>query len=202
VRAPPSLPPVAHSHPTALRTALLCYSCIPSLALALVRGSAALSRSPSIGTFWAISVPLPDPQIIDLLIRADGRRARSTSKKHGHDSADAYLAADAVLVGLRPPDGQNDPLPDSLEVDEVDSSEFRASETACKSDQQQRPISEVLEPICVVPATSFCEYADTKPRKTPKWFALGEDRPVWHSPVCGHLARRARAKERASGWAA
>src|SRR6202030_4557964 len=25
---------------------------------------------------------------------------------------------------------------------------------------------------CIVPATSFCEYADTKPRKTPKWFAL------------------------------
>jgi hypothetical protein len=24
---------------------------------------------------------------------------------------------------------------------------------------------------CVVPATSFCEYADTKPRKTPTWFA-------------------------------
>jgi hypothetical protein len=23
---------------------------------------------------------------------------------------------------------------------------------------------------CIVPATSFCEYADTKPRKTPKWF--------------------------------
>jgi hypothetical protein len=31
-------------------------------------------------------------------------------------------------------------------------------------------------------ATSFCEYADTKPRKTPKWFAL---------------ARRARPQERA-----
>jgi putative SOS response-associated peptidase YedK len=23
----------------------------------------------------------------------------------------------------------------------------------------------------IVPAASFCEYADTKPRKTPKWFA-------------------------------
>ena len=29
---------------------------------------------------------------------------------------------------------------------------------------------------CVVPATSFCEYLDTKPRKTPIWFALSEDR--------------------------
>jgi len=35
---------------------------------------------------------------------------------------------------------------------------------------------------CVVPATSFCEYADTKPRKTPVWFALGEDRPLFAFP--------------------
>ncbi len=32
---------------------------------------------------------------------------------------------------------------------------------------------------CVVPATSFCEYADTKPRKTPIWFALRNDRPLF-----------------------
>ena len=32
---------------------------------------------------------------------------------------------------------------------------------------------------CVVPATSFCEYADTKPPKTPIWFALGTDRPLF-----------------------
>jgi hypothetical protein len=32
---------------------------------------------------------------------------------------------------------------------------------------------------CIVPATSFCEYADTKPRKTPKWFALSEDGPLF-----------------------
>jgi putative SOS response-associated peptidase YedK len=32
---------------------------------------------------------------------------------------------------------------------------------------------------CIVPATSFCEYADTKPRKTPKWFALDSDRPLF-----------------------
>ena len=31
---------------------------------------------------------------------------------------------------------------------------------------------------CLVPFTSFCEYGDTKPRKTPTWFALGEDRPL------------------------
>lgn len=31
---------------------------------------------------------------------------------------------------------------------------------------------------CVVPFTSFCEYADTKPRKTPTWFALDETRPL------------------------
>ena len=32
---------------------------------------------------------------------------------------------------------------------------------------------------CIVPATSFCEYLDTKPRKTPIWFALGEDRSLF-----------------------
>ena len=32
---------------------------------------------------------------------------------------------------------------------------------------------------CLIPATSFCEYADTKPRKTPIWFALNEDRPLF-----------------------
>ena len=32
---------------------------------------------------------------------------------------------------------------------------------------------------CIVPATSFCEYADTKPRKTPIWFALDADRPLF-----------------------
>ena len=32
---------------------------------------------------------------------------------------------------------------------------------------------------CLVPATSFCEYADTKPRKTPTWFALNEMRPLF-----------------------
>jgi putative SOS response-associated peptidase YedK len=31
---------------------------------------------------------------------------------------------------------------------------------------------------CVVPFTTFCEYADTKPRKTPTWFALKDDRPL------------------------
>jgi putative SOS response-associated peptidase YedK len=29
-----------------------------------------------------------------------------------------------------------------------------------------------------VPWTSFCEYADTKPKKTPTWFALNECRPL------------------------
>lgn len=30
----------------------------------------------------------------------------------------------------------------------------------------------------LIPFTSFCEWEDTKPRKTPRWFALNEDRPV------------------------
>jgi putative SOS response-associated peptidase YedK len=32
---------------------------------------------------------------------------------------------------------------------------------------------------CLVPVSSFSEYADTKPKKTPNWFALGEDRPLF-----------------------
>jgi putative SOS response-associated peptidase YedK len=31
---------------------------------------------------------------------------------------------------------------------------------------------------CVVPFNSFCEYADTKPKKTPTWFAFDEGRPL------------------------
>jgi putative SOS response-associated peptidase YedK len=31
---------------------------------------------------------------------------------------------------------------------------------------------------CLGPWTSFCEYADTRPKKTPTWFALDETRPL------------------------
>ena len=32
---------------------------------------------------------------------------------------------------------------------------------------------------CLVPVSAFSEYADTKPRKTPVWFALDEERPLF-----------------------
>jgi putative SOS response-associated peptidase YedK len=32
---------------------------------------------------------------------------------------------------------------------------------------------------CLVPVTSFCEWEDTKPKKTPVWFALDESRPLF-----------------------
>lgn len=35
------------------------------------------------------------------------------------------------------------------------------------------------ESRCVVPVSSFCEYADTKPKKTPMWFALNEGRDLF-----------------------
>ena len=35
---------------------------------------------------------------------------------------------------------------------------------------------------CLVPVTSFSEYADTKPRKTPVWFALDESRLLFALP--------------------
>jgi putative SOS response-associated peptidase YedK len=34
------------------------------------------------------------------------------------------------------------------------------------------------ESRCLVPMSSFCEYADTKPKKTPRWFAIDESRPL------------------------
>ncbi|RJF70877.1 SOS response-associated peptidase [Rhodopseudomonas palustris] len=34
------------------------------------------------------------------------------------------------------------------------------------------------ESRCLVPFSSFCEYADTKPKKTPTWFALDDSRPL------------------------
>src|ERR1700722_4587525 len=52
---------------------------------------------------------------------------------------------------------------------------------------------------CIVPATSFCEYADTKPRKTPKWFALSQDRPCLPSLAYGPLGA-ACGGQRARQW--
>src|SRR5208282_5864277 len=66
---------------------------------------------------------------------------------NGSAQRDADLPADAVLVSLRPPDGQYDPLPNPLDVFEVDRSELGTPEAACEPDQQQRPISEVLDPV-------------------------------------------------------
>jgi putative SOS response-associated peptidase YedK len=51
---------------------------------------------------------------------------------------------------------------------------------------------------CIVPATSFCQYADTKPRKTPKWFALGEDRPLFAFAGLWTLWRGVRGPKSAS----
>jgi putative SOS response-associated peptidase YedK len=34
------------------------------------------------------------------------------------------------------------------------------------------------ESRCLVPMSSFCEYAGTTPPKTPKWFAIDETRPL------------------------
>jgi putative SOS response-associated peptidase YedK len=31
---------------------------------------------------------------------------------------------------------------------------------------------------CVVPWTSFCEYEDTKPKKTKRWFSIDEEKPL------------------------
>ena len=36
-----------------------------------------------------------------------------------------------------------------------------------------------LSSRCIVPATSFCEYVDAKPRKAPIWYALNDGRPLF-----------------------
>jgi hypothetical protein len=59
--------------------------------------------------------------------RPDGTVNRSTER-------DADLASDAVLVGLRPADRENDPLPNLLEVNEVYCGNLGASEAARKSE--------------------------------------------------------------------
>ena len=60
---------------------------------------------------------------------------------------------------------------------------------------------------CIVPATSFCEYADTKPRKTPKWFALERTGRCSPSPVYGRrgaacAAQRARQSRASMSYSA
>ena len=61
---------------------------------------------------------------------------------------------------------------------------------------------------CLVPVTSFCEYADTKPRKTPTWFALDEERPLfafagiwttWHG-IRGTKANPVKGEHRLFGF--
>ena len=54
---------------------------------------------------------------------------------NGSTEWDADFAPDAVLVDPRPPDRQNDPLPEPLEINEVNRDEFRASEATCKTDE-------------------------------------------------------------------
>jgi putative SOS response-associated peptidase YedK len=46
----------------------------------------------------------------------------------------------------------------------------------------------------------FAIYADTKPRKTPTWFALSQDRPLLaFAGLWTPLARRTRPEERPGG---
>ena len=59
-----------------------------------------------------------------------------------------------------------------------------------------------------MPATSFSEWEDTKPKKTPVWFALSEDRPLfafagiwttWHG-TRGTKAQRIEGEHRLYGF--
>ena len=59
--------------------------------------------------------------------------------------------------------------------------ECRATSGLYQREQRRLPFWRAwLKPQyrCLVPLTSFSEYKDTKPRKTPIWFALNKDRPL------------------------
>src|SRR5271157_161700 len=55
---------------------------------------------------------------------ADPVFQRPDGAVNGSAERDADPPADAVLVGLRPPDGQNNPLPNPLDVNEVNCSKL------------------------------------------------------------------------------
>ena len=49
------------------------------------------------------------------------------------------------------------------------------------SGTRKAPLAPMARPESryLVPVNSFCEWADTKPKKTPTWFALDDDRPLF-----------------------
>jgi putative SOS response-associated peptidase YedK len=60
---------------------------------------------------------------------------------------------------------------------------------------------------CIVPATSFCECADTKPRNTPKWFAFAGLGTPWRrvrgpksAPVDGHMRFSVSLRQNRTRW--
>jgi putative SOS response-associated peptidase YedK len=76
-------------------------------------------------------------------------------------SRDGQRALEMMRWGFAPPNLSNDPV---TNVRNTKSPYWRGW----------------LKPAfrCLTPFTSFCEYEDTKPRKTPTWFALAEERPL------------------------
>lgn len=60
-----------------------------------------------------------------------------------------------------------------------------------------------VEYRCIVPWTAFCEYEDTKPKKTARWFALDNSERIaffrWHLDA---VDGRARLNEEPAAWRA
>ena len=46
-----------------------------------------------------------------------------------------------LLVGLGPAQGYDQPLPDELQIGEIETHHLRASQPTCEADQQQRPVA-------------------------------------------------------------
>ena len=59
----------------------------------------------------------------------------------------ANLSTRAFLIGLRAPQGDDDTLPDVLDVCAVKANQFRAAEPARKANKQQRPIPRILHAV-------------------------------------------------------
>jgi hypothetical protein len=65
----------------------------------------------------------------------------------GSAVGDADLPPRAFLIGLRAPQGDDDTLPDVLDVCAVKANQFRAAEPARKANKQQRPIPCILHAV-------------------------------------------------------
>ncbi len=101
-----------------------------------------------------------DPRGVERVFQRPDRAANGSAER------DVDPPADAVLVGLRPPDSQDNPLPDPFDVNEVDRSKLGTPEAPCEPDQKQSPIPEVLDPVAHRPENDEKVLTEKRPGLT------------------------------------